>query len=64
MSCLQKPTLSIHAAIMSQCDEIEDAEQTFKELFPSEGEGQLTMGHFIEVYKILDRIHNNTSTDE
>ncbi len=59
--CLsQKPTDSIHDTVGSADDE--EVEGILNELFPEND--QLTMAHFIEVYKILDGILNDTSVDE
>jgi hypothetical protein len=61
VSCLsQVPTQSINEAVGALYGD--DCEDILNELFPQND--QLTMAHFIEVYKILDGILNDTSVDE
>ena len=48
---------------MAYCEDVEDVEDAFADLFPPAGERQLTMAHFCEVFRILDRAHANSTAD-
>ena len=61
VSCLsQVPTQSINEAVGAVYGD--DCEDILNNLFPQND--RLTMAHFIEVYKILDGIHNDTRVDK
>ncbi len=56
--------MSIRMALQSSdLDELEDVEEAFDAVFSEHDASVLQMAHFIEVYRVLDRLRSSAEMD-